>query len=81
MRITAYHIKMRFTVKHIFNQDLFGFEKGVNRLTKERSSVTTQERKIGKVTYIIQSSTNESKKDSLTQKINKCVKRDVEKSD
>ena len=47
-------------------------------MTKEQSSVTTTNRKIGKVTYIIQSSASEGKKETEIQKINKCIKRDVE---
>ena len=50
-------------------------------MTKERSSVTTTEKKIGKVTYIIQSSANKGRTESQVQKIKKCIKRDVEKND
>ena len=50
-------------------------------MTKENPTVTTTEKKIGKVTYIIESSASPKAKDSISQKIKKNIKRDVEKVD
>ena len=50
-------------------------------MTKEQSSVTTTKRKIGKVTYLIESSASPKAKDSMTQKIKRSIKRDVEKDE
>jgi len=47
-------------------------------LTVNRSTVTTTERKIGKVTYIIEASASPTARDTITQKIQKNIKRDVE---
>ena len=46
-------------------------------MTREKSSVTTKKKKIGKVTYSIESSTSEDKGVTLIQKINKCVIKDI----
>ena len=47
-------------------------------MTVNRSTVTTTERKIGKVTYIIEASASPAARDTITQKIQKNIKRDVE---
>lgn len=47
-------------------------------MTVNRSTVTTTERKIGKVTYIIEASASPTARDTITQKIQKNIKRDVE---
>ena len=47
-------------------------------MTVNRSTVTTTERKIGKVTYIIEASASPTARDTITQKIQKSIKRDVE---
>ena len=51
------------------------------RLTVKQSTVTTTERKIGKVTYIIEASASPTARDTITQKIQKSIKRDVEKGE
>ena len=48
-------------------------------MIKEISAVTTTERKITKVTYIILSSVSPEARDTLAQKIKKNIKRDVER--
>ena len=47
-------------------------------MTVKQSTVTTTERKIGKVTYIIEASASPAARDTITQKIQKSIKRDVE---
>ena len=51
---------------------------GGYRLIKGKSTITTTEKKIGKVTYIIEASASENARDSIIQKIQKSVRRDVE---
>lgn len=48
-------------------------------MTAKKSAVTTTKKTIGKVTYIIESSASPTAKDTITQKIQKNIKRDVEK--
>ena len=50
-------------------------------MIKEMPVVTAPERKIGKVTYIIQFSASPEAKDTIAQKIKKSIKRDVEKDE
>ena len=50
-------------------------------MTAKEIAVTTTERKIGNVTYIIESSASPAAKDTITQKIHKNIKRDVEKDE
>ena len=50
-------------------------------MTVQRSTVTTTERKIGKVTYIIEASASPAARDAITQKIQKNIKRDVESNE
>ena len=47
-------------------------------MTVNRSTVTTTERKIGKVTYIIEASASPTARDTITRKIQKSIKRDIE---
>ena len=49
-------------------------------MTKENPSVTTTKQKIGKVTFIVESSASPTAKDSIAQKIQKNIKRDLEKN-
>lgn len=49
-------------------------------MTKGKNSVTTTKQKIGKVTFIVEASTSPTAKDSIAQKIQKNIKRDVEKN-
>ena len=49
-------------------------------MTNEIPAVTATERKIGKVTYIIQFSASPEAKDTIAQKIKNTIKRDVEKA-
>lgn len=49
-------------------------------MTKEKNTVTTTKQKIGKVTFIVESSASPTAKDSITQKIQKSIRRDVEKN-
>ncbi len=49
-------------------------------MTVKQSTVTTTERKIGKVTFIIEASASPAAKDTIEQKIKKNIKRDMEKS-
>ena len=63
---------MRFTVGHILYSG-----KGVNNLTGGKASVTTK-RKIGKVTYVVVSASSPQAKDTIAQKIQKNIKRDME---
>lgn len=53
-------------------------ERGNFQLTVKQSTVTTLEKKIGKVTYIIEASASPAARDTITQKIQKNIKRDVE---
>ena len=46
-------------------------------MTEQKSSTTTK--KMGKVTYVIVSATSPEAKDTMTQKIQKNIKRDMEK--
>ena len=50
-------------------------------MTVQQSTVTTTEKKIGKVTYIIEASASPTARDTITQKIQKSIKRDVEKGE
>lgn len=43
-----------------------------------QSSITTTEYKIGKTTYIVQSSTSEKATENICKKIKKLIKKDIE---
>ena len=48
-------------------------------MTKEQPSITTTKKKIGKVTYIIESSASPTAKESIIQRIQKNIRRDIER--
>ena len=54
--------------------------KGWKNLTEQKSSTTTK-KKIGQVTYVIVSAASPEAKDTMVQKIQKSIKRDMEKTE